>query len=137
MDEAEHGELLNRAFEYQLALVSNPRTSSDDFTKTQREAKDIFEDIEGAMRPWLGRSKEDRKTNEVEEFKEMWEALAGFNPDDKEALDKWSAEIKKHTTAASQTRLDAENAEAERQGSFHARIEAVRQKRLRQQQGRT
>ena len=40
------------------------------------------------MRPWLGRSKEDRKTNEVEEFKEMWEALAGFNPDDKEALDK-------------------------------------------------
>ena len=26
MDEAEHGELLNRAFEYQLALVSNPRT---------------------------------------------------------------------------------------------------------------
>ena len=48
-----------------------------------------------------------------------------------------SAEIKKHTTAASQTRLDAENAEAERQGSFHARIEAVRQKRLRQQQGRT
>lgn len=137
MDEAEHGELLNKAFEYQLALVSNPRTSSDDFTKTQREAKDIFEDIEGAMRPWLGRSKEDRKTNEVTEFKAMWEELAGFNPDDKEALAEWSAEIEKYTNAASQTRLDAEQAEAERQGSFHTRIEAVRQKRLRQQQGRT
>jgi len=136
MDEAEHTELLNRAFEYQLALVSNSRTSSDDFTKTQKIAKGIFEDIEGVLRPWLGRSKEDRKTHEVDDFKQMWEALAGFSPDDKEALDKWSAEIKKHTTAASQSRVDAEQAEAERQGSFHDKIEAVRLKRLKQQQGR-
>jgi len=136
MDESEHGELLGKAFEYQLALVSNPRTSADDFTKTQKEAKGLFEDIEGAIRPWLGRSKEDRQSNEADDFKIMWEELAGFNPDDKEALDKWSEEISKHTNAAAETRAAAEASEATRQSSFQARLEAIRLKRLRQQQGR-
>lgn len=137
MDESEQRELLSKAFKYQLALVSNPRTSADDFTKIQREAKEIFADIEGALRPWLGRSKEDRRANEVAEFKSLWEEMAGFNPDDKEALAAWADEINKHTEAAAKTRNAAAEEEATRQSSFYARVEAIRLKRLRQQQGRS
>jgi hypothetical protein len=133
MDEAEYGDLLQRAYEYQLALVSNSRISPEDFTKVQREAKDVFSDIEGSLRPWLGKTKEDRKTRETQEFKEQWEAIAGFNPDDKEALDRWSQEIKQHTSAAQRKRMETEQAEMNRQGSFQAKLAAVRQKRLRQQ----
>jgi len=136
MSEAESGELLNKAFEYQLALVSNSRTSADDFSKTQRKAKEIFEDIQGALRPWTGRSKEDRQLSETEEFKKIWEQLAGFNPDDKEALAKWSEEIEKHTQAASQAQIAAEQEKKERQSSFYDKIEAVRLKRFKQRQGR-
>jgi hypothetical protein len=125
MDESE--------YEYQLALVSNSRISSEDFTKVQREAKDIFLDIEGALRPWLGKTKEDRQAGDARGFKEQWEALAGFNPDDKEALDRWSEELAKHTNAAVQKRTATEHAEADRQASFQAKLAAVSEKRFRQQ----
>jgi hypothetical protein len=133
MDEAEHGELLRRAFEYQLALVSNPRISADDFTKTQRVAKDIFEDIAGVQRPWLGRSKEDRQMQDTTTFKEQWERLAGFSVDDEEALAAWSERIANHTAATEATRIAKDQEEAERQGSFHSKLEAVRRRRLNQQ----
>ena len=133
MDDAEYGDLLKRAYEFQLALVSNPRISAEDFTATQREAKEIFRDIEGALRPWLGRTKEDRKEEETKTFKEQWEELAGWSIDDKAALDDWAQEIKKHTEAKQQERLKVEQDEMSRQGSFQAKIKAVRQKRLKQQ----
>ena len=133
MDEAEYGELLRRAFEYQLALVSNSRISPDDFASTQREAKDIFQDIEGTLRPWLGRSKEDRKANQEKEFKKQWEDLAGFNPEDKEALDEWSRAIREHTNKSRQGRIAAEQAEANRLSSFQHKVTSVRMKRLKQQ----
>jgi hypothetical protein len=133
MDDAEYGDLLQRAFEFQLALVSNPRISADDFTATQREAKEIFRDIEGALRPWLGRTKEDRKAEETKTFKQQWEELAGWSIDDKDAMDEWAQEIKQHTDAKQQERLKDEQEEMNRQSSFHAKIEAVRQKRLKQQ----
>jgi len=133
MVEEDRKELLTRAFEHQLALVSSSKISSEDFSETQREARDIFKDIEGVLRPWLGMTRDDRKTREEMDFKQQWEEFAGFSPDDKEAVDKWSQEIKKHTDAAQDKRVDVERAEAERQSSFHAKIEAVRLKRLKQQ----
>ena len=135
MSDVEHGELLQRAFDFELALVSSSRISGEDFSAVRREAKEVFKDIEGQMRPWLGRTKQDRQVRESQEFKEHWEAISGFNPDDKEALRNWEKSITEHTDAKRQERLDAEREELDRQGSFHARIEAVRKKRL-EQQGR-
>lgn len=133
MSEEEHSDLLHKAYEFQLALVSNNRISPEDFSAVQKEAKEIFKDIEGSLRPWLGRSKEDRRVREAQDFKEQWEAVAGFSPDDKEALDLWAKDIKKHTDAKRLERMEAEREEMNRQSTFHAKIEAVRQKRLKQQ----
>lgn len=133
MSEEEHSDLLHKAYEFQLALVSNNRISPEDFSAVQKEAKEIFKDIEGSLRPWLGRSKEDRRVREAQDFKEQWEAVAGFSPDDKEALDLWAQDIKKHTDAKRLERMEAEREEMNRQSTFHAKIEAVRQKRLKQQ----
>lgn len=133
MSDLEYGDLIHKAYEFQLALVSNNRISAEDFSAVQREAKELFKDIEGHLRPWLGRTKEDRKVQETQEFKEQWEAVAGFYPDDKEALRAWEKEIKQHTDATQERRVEAEREELNRQSTFHAKIEAVRKKRLKQQ----
>ncbi len=133
MGEVEHVDLLHKAYEFELALVSNSRISADDFSSVQKEAKSIYMDLEGSMRPWLGRTKEDRKVREGADFKEQWEALTGFSTDDKDAVREWEEEIKSQTNAKQQERLDAETDEADRQSSFQSKIDAVRNRRLKQQ----
>lgn len=125
--------LLDASFRFQLALVSNPRISSDDFTKTQKEAQEIFADLEGNLRPWLGRSREDRKQRESQTFREQWKEVAGFDPSDKEALDRWSEELRRVTHAQVESRAAAEQEEQKRQESFHRKVEEIRLKRLSQQ----
>lgn len=133
LDEQSYEKLLDAAFRFQLALVSNPRISSDDFGKTQKEAKEIFADIEGSLRPWLGRSREDRKKLESQTFREQWKEVAGFDPSDKEAVAKWAEELSKLTQAKAESRMAAEQEEQKRQDSFHRKVEEIRLKRLSQQ----
>lgn len=133
LDEQSYEKLLGEMFKFQLALVSNPRISSDDFGSTQREAKEIFSDIEGCLRPWLGRSREERKQQESQTFSEQWQAIAGFDPSDKLAVAKWSEEISKVTQAKVEARLNTEQEEQKRQEAFHRKVEEIRLKRLNQQ----
>ena len=85
MEESSREKLLHHAYEFQLALVSSSKLSSEDFSKLQKECKELFADLEGSLRPWLGRSSEDRHTKDVGNFKEQWAAMMGFDPDDLEA----------------------------------------------------
>ena len=85
MEESSREKLLHHAYEFQLALVSSSKLSSEDFSKLQKECKELFADLEGSLRPWLGRSSEDRHTKDVGSFKEQWKELMGFDPDDLEA----------------------------------------------------
>ena len=72
MDADDHVKLLDRAFNFQLALVSHGNLGSDNFRKTQKEAKEIFQDIEEAAKPWLGqKSREDRASDERDTFAEQ------------------------------------------------------------------
>jgi cAMP phosphodiesterase len=133
MDEKAHETLLHHALEFQLALVSNSRISSDDFTKVQREAKELFGDIEGSLRPWLGRTKQDRQTRDVEDFRAMWKEAAGFDLDDVEAREAWEDQVRGLVNDSTVKREAREHEEQEKERKFAATIEAIRQKRLRQQ----
>jgi hypothetical protein len=133
MDEQSHGTLLAHAFKFQLALVSNSRISTEDFSKTQKEAKELFADLEGNLRPWLGRDREDRKEREHQTFREQWQEVAGFDPMDKEAVAKWGEEIKKFTRAAAETRTAAEQEKNQSQEVFQQKLKAIQLKRLSQQ----
>ena len=133
LDEADRGELLRRSYEFQLALISNPRLEPSDFTALQRQAKDTFYDIEGSVRPWLGRTKEDRDIKEKEQYKAAWQDHFGFNPDDREARLKWEQELEQHVDATQQKREETEAQTKSVTENFNKRVEEIRQKRLRQQ----
>ena len=133
MENETQEKLLRETFRYQLALVSNSRISPDDFTAVQREAKELFNDLEGNMRPWIGRTKENRQADQYTTFREQWKQLAGFDPSDKEAVAKWGAELEKVTKASGATLAKAEKEEQERKAFFYAKVEEIRRKRLKQQ----
>ena len=133
MDDATHEALYQRAYEFQLALVSNSRISSEDFTRVQKDAKELFGDMEGHLRPWLGRTKDERVGKELETFREQWKALAGFDPQDREAVTAWGEELSKVTKAATMAHESAEREARELLDSFQTRADATLKKRLNQQ----
>lgn len=133
LDEKSYEKLLGDMFQFQLALVSNPRISADDFSATQKEAKEIFADMEGCLRPWLARSREERKQQEKQTFQEQWQELTGFDPSDKLAVAKWSEEIENVTRASAEALAKTEQEEKTRQEAFHRKVEEIRLKRLNQQ----
>lgn len=133
MEEETYTVLLQTSYKYQLALVSNPRISSEDFTKVQREAKELFSDIEGSLKPWAWNSRQERKAKERADFKEQWREIAGWDLDDAEAKAKWEEGLQQVVNAGADKVQEEEQAEKERQESFVRRAEEIRQKRLKQQ----
>lgn len=133
MEETSREKLLHHAYEFQLALVSSSKLSSEDFSKLQKECKELFADLEGSLRPWLGRSSEDRHTKDVVNFKEQWKALAGFDPDDAEAKAKWEKEIEGLASAVTDRIKKAEDETLGKEAAFYTKLENLRLKRLRQQ----
>lgn len=133
LEEDSREKLLYHAYEFQLALVSSSKLSSEDFSKLQKECKELFADLEGSLRPWLGRSSEDRHTNDVVNFKEQWKALAGFDPDDAEAKAKWEKEVEGLASAVADRIKKVEDETAGKETAFYTKLENLRLKRLRQQ----
>ena len=133
MEESSREKLLHHAYEFQLALVSSSKLSSEDFSKLQKECKELFADLEGSLRPWLGRSSEDRHTKDVGSFKEQWKALMGFDPDDLEAKAKWEKEVGDAAESVTSRVVSAQSAAAAQEASFYTKLENIRLKRLRQQ----
>jgi hypothetical protein len=133
MEETSREKLLHHAYEFQLALVSSSKLSSEDFSKLQKECKELFADLEGSLRPWLGRSSEDRHTKDVVNFKEQWKAMMGFDPDDLEAKAKWEKEIVEVSAAVTNRVVASQKEAAEQEASFYTKVENIRLKRLRQQ----
>lgn len=133
MEESSREKLLHYAYEFQLALVSSSKLSSEDFSKLQRECKELFADLEGSLRPWLGRSSEERHTNEVINFKEQWKALAGFDPDDLEAKAVWEKQLETESLTVANRVKDSDKKAADNEVAFYTAIENIRLKRLRQQ----
>jgi hypothetical protein len=126
-------EVLHNAYEFQLALVSSNRISADDFSKLQRKAKELFEDIDGAYRPWLVRTEAERLKSDTESFKAQWERLSGFKLDDTEAKENWETEVNSILDASSKEFEEAGRKAQEELANFTKVRQEVLNKRLRQQ----
>ena len=88
-------DILERLYDYHLALVANSGLSEDSFKSTQESARDNFEDIVAAKRPWLGNTKEDRLNNEVSSYKDEWKDMFGWDLAAPKALKKYWEERSK------------------------------------------
>jgi hypothetical protein len=92
MASEDDGDILERLYDYHLALVANSGLSEDSFKSTQESAKDNFADIVAAKRPWLGNTKEDRLGNEISNYKKDWQEIFGWDLDDPKAYKVWQEE---------------------------------------------
>lgn len=133
MEEQSYEKMLNITYKFQLALVSNSRISAEDFSNVQREARELVNDLECQLCPWLGGTREERKKQEFQSFREQWKRAAGFDPSDREAVADWSQSIRDHMDRQ-QEQIQKEQQQQQEQDLNIKRIaEEIRQKRLRQQ----
>ena len=122
-------ELLKPLFDYQLALVANSGLTEDSFKKAQESARDNFETIVGAMRPWEGRNKEERLSGDIDQYKKDWQEIFGWDLDDEEQLTEY---WEKRNKAEARLGLEAEQAtqeEEDRARRFREAQERVKQRR--------
>lgn len=134
MESEDHANLLEKAFQFQLALVSNGSLGSDNFSAVQKEAKEIFRDIEGEMKPWTNRrTRAQRQQSEKDMYDELWQEVTGFSMFDKSAFADWEEKLKE-ATAGSQERLQKSQREQDEQkANFAKRVQEIKKKRARQQ----
>jgi len=134
MESADYSKSLDYALQFQLALVSHGGLDSDNFTKVQKAAKEVFQDLEGEMRPWTGlRSRDDRQTAETDAYDELWQSVAGFSLRDAEAVQAWNEEVTDYLS----DKTEKEEAERSKQELpdqvFAERLKEIRDKRKKQQ----
>lgn len=124
-------EMLQQLYAYHLALISNSGLTKDSFKSTQKSARENFEEIIATMRPWTGRSIEERLSQEQDQIKEDWKYYFGWdmdNPSEVSAYIKEREEVAKQH-AEEEARKATENFEGE------ARMLAT-QKRVRERRAR-
>ena len=75
--------LREAVYQYHLALVANSALDDESFKKVQGAAKDTFDDILEAYRPWDDEARSDRYKHGVSGAMEAYKRLIG-DPDDPE-----------------------------------------------------
>ena len=129
MSELDTIDLLKPLFDYQLALVANSGLTEDSFKQAQESARDNFENIVGAMRPWEGRTKEERVESDIAQYKEDWKHFFGWELDDEEQVAEYWEKRKKAETQLEQKSEQEAQAEEERAKRFKDAQERVKRRR--------
>ena len=124
-------ELLHQLYLYHLALVSNSGLTEESFKSTQQSARDNFEEFVAKVRPWLGRSKEERSKQEGEQFKEDWKQVFGWDLDDKEAYDEWEKDMRELERKGDEHSANIEQEAYDREKRFTDAKERIRERRAR------
>lgn len=83
--------LQDASFRFSLALVSNSGLTESSFKASQEDAKSGFYGLLGTLRPWEGKTYEERKAAEYEELRELYIQICG-NPNDPEFQRKLAAD---------------------------------------------
>lgn len=131
MEQKAQSRLQELVYNYYLALMSNSVISSDDFSGTQKKAKDLFKQIESQEKPWAAKSRESAAKQEEDELKNQLEAALGFKLTDKEALAAWNDKTQKEFAETQNSKENTDN--EERLRLFEQRIAEIKNKRLKQQ----
>ena len=110
MSQEDDAKLKNKLYDYHLALVANSGLTEDSFKSVQESARNTFEEIIGTIRPWEGRSADQRAQTERDQFRDTFLALGGPDIDDEAAMKDYWEEYNKMEGAGRKIRLEAEAA---------------------------
>jgi hypothetical protein len=83
--------MIDAAYRFQLALVSNSQLTDDSFQKAQTRSVELFHDMIGALRPWEGASYVERKQQEFQDYRQMYIDAFDVDPSDPE-FQAWEAQ---------------------------------------------
>jgi hypothetical protein len=123
--------LLSHLFSFYLSQVSNPIIAN--LKESQERALGVYDRLIKNSKPWSEALKQQQIQNEAESFKQQWEKLTGWNPADKEAVARWSEELKTTIRSKRDAREQQGKEAQDRLNSYHRKVEELRQKRLKQQ----
>jgi len=115
--------------------VSNSNLENSSYIAVQKEIKELFNDLQHNTKPWRIGDREARHQKLTGDFKEQWEQLTGFNPEDKDAVSKWEQQLKESLATQDKERTKASAKDKELLQRFTERSERIKEKR-RTQQGR-
>lgn len=122
-------ELRRAKFDYERAYAANSRV---DLATQSVALIETYEDLRAAYVPQLGVTTEERQSRLETSFKERWEDIAGFAPDDADSLAEWESQLRQHmeqsTMAQDKEKLELE----EKLAQFTRQVEYIKQKRLNQ-----
>lgn len=118
-------------YNYYLALMSNSMLSSDDFSKMQKKAKELFNEIDNAEKPWAAKSRESVAQQEELALRQQLEKALGFELTNKEALNKWHEDARK--AFAEQGNSSENDKNEEKLRLFNQRVAEIKNKRIKQQ----
>lgn len=135
MRDLDNQHILLAAYQFNLALVSSSKIGSDGFTTVQDNARSLFEDYRGSLRPWLGQDAASRGAIESQDFKDIWKELTGIDLDNEEMKAQWEDRLlSRYDSVVEGHRTNAEQSVA-MQKAMLQRVEDIRKKRQRQNRG--
>lgn len=76
--------LLEARLQRHLAFVANARMTEDSWRSHVDASQELMHDILGCLRPWEGRSYEERKRAEIDEGREAYKEAFGWDPQSEE-----------------------------------------------------
>jgi len=126
----EHTELIDNLYGLSLALLSNPKI---DTAAQHKNALDRYRSLRESKQPWAEALESQYLRSEADEYAVQWEKLTGWKPNDAEALAKWEEDIRNATSGKREERERQARQEQNRLDTFHAAVEEIRKKRLKQQ----
>jgi|TARA_R110000824_G_scaffold82768_4_gene207416 hypothetical protein len=124
MAQEDDAKLKNKLYDYHLALVANSGLTEDSFKSVQESARNTFEEIIGTIRPWEGRSADQRAQTDRDQFRDTFLELGGPDIDDEKAMEEYWKERNKVQAEGEEIRLG----EAAEKAAAPARLVAGRKR---------
>jgi len=123
--------LIEHLYSYHLALVSNSGLTENSFKSVQESAKENFEELLNASRPWSKST--GRFDNVREELVQGWKEVWGEDLDDPKVMEAWKKDIGKLVKEVDEHK---NRPESEIQDTPERRLEIARE-RVRERRART
>lgn len=122
-------ELRRAKFDYERSYAANSRV---DVTAQSVALVEAYEDLRAAYIPQLGVTSEDRQARLEENFKQRWEDITGFSPDDVDSLVEWESQLRQHLEQSTMAQDKEKQELEEKLAEFNKQVDYIKQKRLNQ-----
>jgi hypothetical protein len=134
MDKQLYVETQRDMYQYRLACLSVSALLGADISEPDKNARELFLDIHGSLRPWIpGLNSRERAEEMTKEYRETWIATYGWDPMDPDKVAEWEDTLRAEQDRREDEQKRAEEEQEEKEKIYKQRVQDIRNKRLAQQ----